>query len=203
MTEADMIQHLYDTINNQNDVYMWIIGIMFTAFLAIIGLIQWRISDKQIAKMHSETKSAQKSAETLLKISIDTMMADNKVGAFNWHQKASFYIDFKNIVDEHYPKNKEFKHKLKLAKQAVLASSLTCFSKMIEKNVEFDSIKISNLLSELGKLYDKKGQLAFSYDREKLKDFSQNISNENVQKSWENEVEKLNTFWDKETLEDD
>lgn len=59
MSDADLIGKLYDEINRQNSFYFWYIsGLM--AILGIVlgffGVLQWRLSEKQIQKMKDSTK---------------------------------------------------------------------------------------------------------------------------------------------------
>ena len=58
LSDADLIDKLYDEINRQNTFYFWIIGIVVTVSIAIaafFGILQWRLSDKQIEKMKNDT----------------------------------------------------------------------------------------------------------------------------------------------------
>lgn len=58
LSDADLIDKLYDEINRQNTFYFWIIGIVVTiavAIAAFFGVLQWRLSDKQIEKMKNDT----------------------------------------------------------------------------------------------------------------------------------------------------
>lgn len=57
MTESDMIQFQMDQIDKLMSLQHWIVGIFITIIIAIVGFLgflQWRLSDKQIAKMKSE-----------------------------------------------------------------------------------------------------------------------------------------------------
>lgn len=59
ITQSDLYNDLYQEINRQNTFYFWIIGIVVTVSIAIaafIGILQWRLSDKQIQKMKESTK---------------------------------------------------------------------------------------------------------------------------------------------------
>lgn len=59
ITKSDLFDKMYQEINRQNTFYFWIIGIVITIAIAIsafIGVLQWRLSDKQIEKMKSETQ---------------------------------------------------------------------------------------------------------------------------------------------------
>ncbi|MBB1122876.1 hypothetical protein [Limosilactobacillus albertensis] len=50
----DLNNQFYQEINRQNTFYFWIIGIVLTVSIAItafFGVLQWRLSDKQIEKM--------------------------------------------------------------------------------------------------------------------------------------------------------
>ena len=57
LTQDDLYNDLYQEINRQNTFYFWIVGIVVSVSIAIaafIGILQWRLSDKQISKMKSE-----------------------------------------------------------------------------------------------------------------------------------------------------
>lgn len=59
ITKSDLYNDLYQEINRQNTFYFWIVGIVVTVSIAIaafIGILQWRLSDKQIQKMKESTK---------------------------------------------------------------------------------------------------------------------------------------------------
>ena len=53
MNKSDVIQKLLDELNNQNQIYIAIIGIILVFF----GVMQWRFSDKQIEKMRQNFKN--------------------------------------------------------------------------------------------------------------------------------------------------
>ena len=58
MSNSDLFDKLYQEINRQNTFYFWIIGIVVAISIAIsafIGILQWRLSDKQIEKMKKDT----------------------------------------------------------------------------------------------------------------------------------------------------
>ena len=52
MTKSDVIQRLLEELNNQNQIYIAIIGVVLVFF----GVMQWRFSDKQIKKMKDDFK---------------------------------------------------------------------------------------------------------------------------------------------------
>lgn len=59
ISNSDLFDKMYQEINRQNTFYFWIIGIVVTVSIAIaafIGILQWRLSDKQIAKMKRDTE---------------------------------------------------------------------------------------------------------------------------------------------------
>lgn len=59
ITNSDLFDKMYQEINRQNTFYFWIIGIVVAVSVAIaafIGVLQWRLSDKQIQKMKDSTK---------------------------------------------------------------------------------------------------------------------------------------------------
>ncbi|MDE7049823.1 MAG: hypothetical protein K2O75_03000, partial [Lactobacillus sp.] len=59
MSNSDLFDKLYQEINRQNTFYFWIVGIVVSVAIAIaafFGILQWRLSDKQIQKMKSETR---------------------------------------------------------------------------------------------------------------------------------------------------
>ncbi|WP_057740993.1 hypothetical protein [Limosilactobacillus secaliphilus] len=59
MTQSNLYNDLYQEINRQNTFYFWIIGIVLTISITIagfFGILQWRLSDKQIKRMKEETK---------------------------------------------------------------------------------------------------------------------------------------------------
>ncbi len=59
MSNSDLFDKLYQEINRQNTFYFWIVGIVVSVAIAIaafFGILQWRLSDKQIQKMKNETR---------------------------------------------------------------------------------------------------------------------------------------------------
>lgn len=59
MSNSDLFDKLYQEINRQNTFYFWVIGIVVSVAIAIaafFGILQWRLSDKQIQKMKNETR---------------------------------------------------------------------------------------------------------------------------------------------------
>lgn len=59
MSNSDLFDKLYQEINRQNAFYFWIVGIALSiavAVTAFFGILQWRLSDKQIEKMKSDAK---------------------------------------------------------------------------------------------------------------------------------------------------
>lgn len=51
ISNSDIFDKMYQEINRQNTFYFWIIGIVLTISIAIagfFGILQWRLSDKQI-----------------------------------------------------------------------------------------------------------------------------------------------------------
>lgn len=205
MSKAEQIEKLYEEISRQNTWYMWTVGTMVALIALMLGffsLYQWRIGDKQIAKMNKETKAAKRSTEMLLNYSLNAIIADNRVGTMNWREKARLYLSFKDIIQEYYPENSTLTRKLKLSKAAVLESSMSTFREIIYNNTNGVD-DLDELWDKLEKLYKYKGDVVFSYDRKQLSDFTVNIKNKDDQQSWQRELNTLNTFWDKETLEDD
>lgn len=60
ISNSDIFDKMYQEINRQNTFYFWIIGIALTISVAItvfFGVLQWRLSDKQIQRMKEETKN--------------------------------------------------------------------------------------------------------------------------------------------------
>lgn len=60
ISNSDIFDKMYQEINRQNTFYFWIIGITLTISVAItvfFGVLQWRLSDKQIQRMKEETKN--------------------------------------------------------------------------------------------------------------------------------------------------
>ncbi|MBD8088202.1 hypothetical protein HUK49_09870 [Limosilactobacillus sp. c11Ua_112_M] len=60
LSNSDLFDKLYQEINRQNTFYFWIIGIVVTVSIAIaafFGILQWRLSDKQIEKLKSSVES--------------------------------------------------------------------------------------------------------------------------------------------------
>nr|DAN11945.1 MAG TPA: hypothetical protein [Caudoviricetes sp.] len=60
VSNSDVFDKMYQEINRQNTFYFWIIGIALTVSIAIagfFGVLQWRLSDKQIERMKEKTKS--------------------------------------------------------------------------------------------------------------------------------------------------
>lgn len=58
LSNSDLFDKMYQEINRQNTFYFWIIGIVVTiavAIAAFFGVLQWRLSDKQIEKMKNDT----------------------------------------------------------------------------------------------------------------------------------------------------
>lgn len=58
MSNSDLFDKLYQEINRQNTFYFWIIGIVLSVSVAIaafIGILQWRLSSKQIEKIKADT----------------------------------------------------------------------------------------------------------------------------------------------------
>lgn len=58
LSNSDLFDKMYQEINRQNTFYFWIIGIVVTIAVAIavfFGVLQWRLSDKQIEKMKNDT----------------------------------------------------------------------------------------------------------------------------------------------------
>lgn len=54
MSNSDLFDKLYQEINRQNTFYFWVVGIVVSVAIAIaafFGILQWRLSDKQIQKM--------------------------------------------------------------------------------------------------------------------------------------------------------
>lgn len=59
MSNSDLFDKLYQEINRQNTFYFWVVGIVVSVAIAIaafFGILQWRLSDKQIQKMKNETR---------------------------------------------------------------------------------------------------------------------------------------------------
>lgn len=59
MSNSDLFDKLYQEINRQNTFYFWVVGIVVSVAIAIaafLGILQWRLSDKQIQKMKNETR---------------------------------------------------------------------------------------------------------------------------------------------------
>ena len=53
MSNSDLFDKMYQEIVRQNTFYFWIIGIVVTVAIAItafLGILQWRLSDKQIER---------------------------------------------------------------------------------------------------------------------------------------------------------
>lgn len=60
VSNSDVFDKMYQEINRQNTFYFWIIGIVLTISIAIagfFGILQWRLSDKQVQNLKAETKS--------------------------------------------------------------------------------------------------------------------------------------------------
>lgn len=58
LSNSDLFDKMHQEINRQNTFYFWIIGIVVTiavAIAAFFGVLQWRLSDKQIEKMKNDT----------------------------------------------------------------------------------------------------------------------------------------------------
>lgn len=87
LSDADLIDKLYDEINRQNTFYFWIIEIVVTVSIAIaafFGILQWKLSDKQIEKMKNNTidkivkkYGLDKLDETTAKVNEHSEMIDN------------------------------------------------------------------------------------------------------------------------------
>lgn len=59
MSNSDLFDKMYQEIVRQNTFYFWIIGIVVTVAIAItafLGILQWRLSDKQIERMKSDIR---------------------------------------------------------------------------------------------------------------------------------------------------
>lgn len=60
ITNSDLFDKMYQEINRQNTFYFWIIGIVLTISIAIagfFGVLQWRLSDKQVERMKEKAKN--------------------------------------------------------------------------------------------------------------------------------------------------
>lgn len=67
MNKSELIQHLYDEINRQNNYYMWIVGILVTLIIGFLGFLtyfQQKFSDKQVEKMKENFKKEFKIDDT-------------------------------------------------------------------------------------------------------------------------------------------
>lgn len=60
ISNSDVFDKMYQEINRQNTFYFWVIGITLTIAIAIagfFGILQWRLSDKQVQNLKAETKT--------------------------------------------------------------------------------------------------------------------------------------------------
>lgn len=61
MSKSKQIETLYELINNQNNVYVWTVGIFITIIVAILGFFayfQWRLNTSQENKMVNRLKAS-------------------------------------------------------------------------------------------------------------------------------------------------
>lgn len=74
LSNSDLFDKLYQEINRQNTFYFWIIGIITAIAIAIagfFGVLQWRLSSKQIDKLKTEIEDTM-----LTKYKLDGLYSD-------------------------------------------------------------------------------------------------------------------------------
>lgn len=93
ISNSDLFDKMYQEINRQNTFYFWIIGIVLTISVAIagfFGVLQWRLSDKQIQRMKEETKN-----EIIKEYSLEKVAKIDDLDEYQ--QKAKFILSTLNI----------------------------------------------------------------------------------------------------------
>lgn len=74
LSNSDLFDKLYQEINRQNTFYFWIIGIITAITIAIagfFGVLQWKLSSKQIDKLKTEIEDTM-----LTKYKLDGLYSD-------------------------------------------------------------------------------------------------------------------------------
>lgn len=59
LSNSDLFDKLYQEINRQNTFYFWYIGALMVALgivLGFFGVLQWRLSEKQVEKIKLKTE---------------------------------------------------------------------------------------------------------------------------------------------------
>lgn len=63
MSNSDLFDKLYQEINRQNTFYFWYISALLVIIglvLGFFGVLQWRLSDKQIQRMKDDSQRSEK-----------------------------------------------------------------------------------------------------------------------------------------------
>ncbi|WP_124032012.1 hypothetical protein [Limosilactobacillus vaginalis] len=184
LSDADLIDKLYDEINRQNTFYFWIIGIVVTiavAIAAFFGVLQWRLSDKQIEKMKNDTIKEIVDRYNLNKLGDTIEKINNNSEAIN---------NIKDILDAQ--------------KQLELRRGITALTELdneIDNLYSDDSMKVISARSKMYRLIDeivfnkfcptiiKASSVKIIYD--KLNHFGNNQNAEPIRKYLEEHASEL------------
>lgn len=217
MTQSALIEKLSDIINQQNVAYFGIIVFVIGFFT----YFQWRISDRymqqvndKIRKLRKTAKSLNESNRLLSQYVLDVMSKEGYLEAKTpWERKASMYIHSKKVNQLKTTRDLFADEDLEHAKNAVLFAFKDRLENIIRLNnnqinlVDLGDQSFTKQIATMNDCFIKKEpeypdylQEIIGYNRHKLHQLGNELTNEKAKQLWFSELKKFNRFWILEKL---